>query len=364
MPSSPGTGTGPSVPGADTNSPCPDHGYTCDDCLDGWFCPPVPTPARPAPCGYGWPCYHCKSGWFCIPLPENTASWTFLASRSASSAVIPTSLSATNGYLYAGCYADDSTRVLSKAEVLNLRGGMTNDQCIRFCQKQGLTLAGTEHGAQCFCGDVLLGSELLSPDHCNVTCTGDFTNSTICGGSWALSVWSQDGTAQQKPNSTSLANVVGHDSPGEDRDSLASVKTTISASLISSPAALGVADLQDTQSSTANTEAHGVATCQSADTSNAMHSISHILNTGLPSAAGDLTSAPETSKDIHPDFSDLSLGLDHVVSDNFAAVNPRSVTPNEPGAAREGDKYVAFAPPSTLSLKNKRRNPRGRALWE
>lgn len=55
-----GTGTGP----------CPGQGFTCDDCLEGWFCPPVETPAQPAPCGYGWPCYHCDDGWFCVPSPQ------------------------------------------------------------------------------------------------------------------------------------------------------------------------------------------------------------------------------------------------------------------------------------------------------
>lgn len=320
-PSPPVTGADPAVPGADTKGPCPDHGYTCDDCLDGWFCPPVQTPAWPAPCGYGWPCYHCEGGWFCVPLPEDLPSAALLASASTSSVVTPTHPSVTNGYLYAGCYADDSTRVLSKAEVLDLRGGMTNGECVRFCQKQGLALAGTEDGAQCFCGNVLLGSALLSPDHCNVTCTGDLTNSTVCGGSWALSVWSSDGTAQQQPNPTSLPEVVGHYGPGGERGLPASINIAMHASLMSSPTALGLAGLGDTQSS-----------------------------------------ATATSKDFRPKSSDFSFGLGHIVSGNFTAASPHDVAPDEPGVAREGNESVtSAAPPLTLGSKNKRWGPRGRA---
>ncbi|KAI6086705.1 hypothetical protein F4821DRAFT_278420 [Hypoxylon rubiginosum] len=55
--------------GSSAQGPCPGAGYTCDDCLDGWFCPPPQTPAQSAPCGFGWPCVHCDGGWFCVPRP-------------------------------------------------------------------------------------------------------------------------------------------------------------------------------------------------------------------------------------------------------------------------------------------------------
>lgn len=317
------------------------------------------TPAWPAPCGYGWPCYHCKGGWFCVPQPVDTPIATLLASASTSSVVTPTSLSATNGYLYAGCYADDSTRVLSKAEVLDLRGGMTNEDCVRFCQKQGLTLAGTEDGAQCFCGNVLLGSALLSPDHCNATCTGDLTNSTVCGGSWALSVWSSDGTAQQQPSPTSLRDVVGHYGPGGERSLPASINIAINSSLMSSPTALGVVGLGDIQSSAV--PSRGLATSQPATASTVMQRLSSILNTGSSSAANDLTFATTTSKGLRPKSSDCSFGLGHIVSGNFTAVNPHDVASDEPGAARERNESITSAASLTLSSKSDRWGPRGRA---
>ncbi|KAH7156514.1 WSC domain-containing protein [Dactylonectria macrodidyma] len=54
---------------------CPERGFKCAECLDGWFCPPKETPAQPVPCGLGWPCLHCISGWFCelVLTPDPTA---------------------------------------------------------------------------------------------------------------------------------------------------------------------------------------------------------------------------------------------------------------------------------------------------
>lgn len=309
-PSTPDTGAGTSAPG-DVKGPCPDHGYTCSNCLDGWFCPPVQTPVSPAPCGYGWPCYHCESGWFCIPPPENTVTSTFFASPPTLSIVNPTSLSATKGYLYAGCYADEPTRVLTKAEILDMRGGMTNEQCVAFCQKEGLTLAGTEDGSQCFCGDVLLGSVSLPPGHCNVTCTGDVTNSTICGGSWALSVWSPDGAVRQEPNPAPLSNIVGHYASAGERNWPASMKTSM-ISLIPSPTAFGLGGLEEAQSSGLRSEPGAFTASQMAPASSVMQSISSTPNTVFPSAASDLTYGTSTSKDLRPEKSDLSLGTGHL----------------------------------------------------
>lgn len=49
------------------NGPCSGQGFRCDECLNGWFCPPQETPAQVLTCGLGWPCFHCNSGSFCIP---------------------------------------------------------------------------------------------------------------------------------------------------------------------------------------------------------------------------------------------------------------------------------------------------------
>lgn len=297
-------GLASSVPGTDINGPCPDHGYTCDDCLDGWFCPPAQTPAWPAPCGHGWPCYQCESGWFCVPSPEDTAAPTLLADAPASSVVFPTPSPATNGYEYAGCYADESTRVLSKSEMLDVRGGMTNDLCIEFCQRQGFDLAGTEDGAQCFCGNVLIGSALLPPGHCDAPCTGDLSNSTVCGGPWALSVWGPYGNARQEPRPMLLAGVLGQGLDGE-----------------------------------------GVST--------ASRKIIAASNRAPPTAA---------SKELGPNSSDVSVRLGDPLPGNPTMANHYGSDTDQLGAERGGEESVDPVQAMETSSKKRSWGPRGRLV--
>lgn len=73
---------------------------------------------------------------------------------------------------------------------------MTNDKCIALCRANNLSIAGTEDGFQCFCGDVLLDSTLLDDTHCNMTRDGGGSAGS-CGGPWALSLWSTDGKVAQ-----------------------------------------------------------------------------------------------------------------------------------------------------------------------
>ncbi|KAH8906234.1 hypothetical protein BR93DRAFT_979339 [Coniochaeta sp. PMI_546] len=74
---------------------------------------------------------------------------------------------------------------------------MTNDRCIRHCRDNDFSIAGTEDGFQCFCGDVLVDSMLLDDSRCNMTCDGG--TGRFCGGPWALSLWSADGKVAQVP---------------------------------------------------------------------------------------------------------------------------------------------------------------------
>ncbi|KAK0610549.1 hypothetical protein B0T17DRAFT_117967 [Bombardia bombarda] len=208
----------PSRTAGSNPGPCPGEGYTCDDCVDGWFCPPPHTSAQPAPCGYGWPCYHCAGGWFCVPsatlapttvtvcplsVPGNptphTTTVAYMTLTSTAMVVIPepplpseTLHPALAGWKYAGCYKDDEYRALKNSSVTTaVVGGMTNEKCIVFCNNQGFGLAGTEDAYQCFCGDFLVDSWLLADSDCDSTCESDA--SSTCGGRWALSVWSPDG---------------------------------------------------------------------------------------------------------------------------------------------------------------------------
>ncbi|KAK0611060.1 WSC domain-containing protein, partial [Immersiella caudata] len=209
------------APGSGGNSgPCPGSGYTCDGCIDGWFCPPSQTPALPAPCGTGWPCYHCSGGWFCIPSPtpqpttvttcptppirdvitEEPETVKTQITVTATTVVVARSVAtaaeifhpAVADWSYGGCYKDDIARSLKDSSITGpLSGGMTTDICITFCRSQGFALAGTKNSFQCFCGSVLFDSVLVEDTDCSEACSGDA--SQLCGGIESLSIWSADG---------------------------------------------------------------------------------------------------------------------------------------------------------------------------
>ncbi|KAK3989715.1 WSC domain-containing protein, partial [Cladorrhinum sp. PSN332] len=215
--------------------PCPGQGYTCNDCPGGWFCPPIQTPAGPAPCGNGWPCYHCSGGWFCAPSPtlapttvtictesptstgtaaparqtpsdgtnpgqqsssppeaETTVTSTAFVTVPDASSPSPTYHPAVAGSSYAGCYKDDKSRALKNASItVSVPEGMTNQLCILFCKARGFNLAATEYGFECYCGNVLVDSYLIDDADCNKPCPGD--PNCKCGGDWAMSLWTVDG---------------------------------------------------------------------------------------------------------------------------------------------------------------------------
>lgn len=105
------------------------------------------------------------------------------------------STSSVGGFKYAGCFKDVSDRVM-KGEIRPNLDAMSNEKCVSHCKSAGFELAGTENGGQCYCGNELVGSEHLDDSKCNMACEGDASG--ICGGGWALSVYSKDGEASLK----------------------------------------------------------------------------------------------------------------------------------------------------------------------
>ena len=103
--------------------------------------------------------------------------------------------SSVGGYQYAGCYRDTSDRVLTGKIRVNL-GAVSNTKCVDYCNKAGFSMAGTEYGGQCYCGNELVGSQKLADSACNTACEGD--KAETCGGGWALTIYSKDGKASLK----------------------------------------------------------------------------------------------------------------------------------------------------------------------
>jgi hypothetical protein len=93
-----------------------------------------------------------------------------------------------DGWSYYGCYADTRARVLTGIELANIGNHeVTNTKCVAYCGAAGFSMAGTEYGGQCFCGNELEGSSKLAESSCDMPCEGDGTQT--CGGSLALSVY-------------------------------------------------------------------------------------------------------------------------------------------------------------------------------
>ncbi|KAK6068130.1 WSC domain-containing protein [Seiridium cupressi] len=209
------------------NGPCPGSGYTCDDCVDGWFCPPSQTPAQSGPNGcFGWPCAHCSSGWFCIPkqsagtctspgasgqlpnpggpispfpgqgsivtipsLPTGQIPSNTIAPKPANAS--PTIKNPANGWTYSGCWADQPFFAVLDYTPETSFGPIENEKCVRHCIVNGYTIAATSFGNKCFCGQFLNGTQKLDDSSCMTPCAGD--TSQACGSNWSLLTYTPDG---------------------------------------------------------------------------------------------------------------------------------------------------------------------------
>lgn len=127
-------------------------------------------------------------------IQTTTVQSTTTVYISAVSAAKPTD-AATDGkavgdFKYAGCYKDASDRVLSGVIRANL-GRVNNTACVAHCSSKGFSVAGTEYGGECYCGNELSKVEELDDSKCSMTCDGD--DADKCGGDWALSVYTKSG---------------------------------------------------------------------------------------------------------------------------------------------------------------------------
>lgn len=93
---------------------------------------------------------------------------------------------------YTGCFTDAANRTLA-AYSYNSRDGMTPASCKATCAGRGYKLAGVQNGWECYCDNVMGGSNRQVPSkECNVVCTGN--KDLSCGASWRLSVYETGST--------------------------------------------------------------------------------------------------------------------------------------------------------------------------
>ncbi|OAA67471.1 WSC domain protein [Cordyceps fumosorosea ARSEF 2679] len=154
---------------------------------------PSPTlPTAPASSG------ECKPGTVHTVYKTVTVTGTAIGTATATAPVSTSTGGAGNpvgGFKYAGCFKDTASRALNGKVRPNI-GRMSNEKCVAECKKLGFSAAGTEYGGQCYCGNELVGSERLDNSACNITCEDNATSQ--CGGSWALSVYSETGEVNMK----------------------------------------------------------------------------------------------------------------------------------------------------------------------
>ena len=91
---------------------------------------------------------------------------------------------------YLGCYKDQGSpwsawgRDLDR-QMFNSQT-MTIATCVRDCAALGYRFAGLQSSSQCFCGDDY--GKFGEADNCDKRCVGN--DVTVCGGTWANSVYS------------------------------------------------------------------------------------------------------------------------------------------------------------------------------
>lgn len=131
----------------------------------------------------------------------------------ATSGASSNSTGSVGGFQFAGCFKDSHERALADIIRADI-GAVTNEACVTHCKGAGFLLAGTEHGGECYCGNELIGSEQLEESVCSTPCKGDAKD--ICGGDWALSVYSESGEASLS-GSRARRHLHGHHAHGHRR---------------------------------------------------------------------------------------------------------------------------------------------------
>ncbi|KFH48018.1 putative fungistatic metabolite-like protein [Hapsidospora chrysogenum ATCC 11550] len=153
---------------------------------------PAPKPTEaPKPASKPEPTKKMETVW----ETATVTAYVYAETSSGVSAAVNDNRKGSTVFEYAGCYKDTEERALSGLVNPDI-GEVSNEKCILYCMKAGFSLAGTEYGGECYCGNELAVSEKLDEGACALPCDGD--EAATCGGDWALSVYSAKGEAKIK----------------------------------------------------------------------------------------------------------------------------------------------------------------------
>ncbi|KAG8791214.1 hypothetical protein FRC16_000499 [Serendipita sp. 398] len=195
----------PSTP-ANTPPPPPVNTPAASSSTTSTSTPPVvvvvPPPSSPSsrPASSSRPSPSSSPSSSPAPPPANTDT---------STSVDPRSHGAPPGWNYRGCFVDTvhPQRTLAGAGQYN-DDRMTPQVCVDRCKSKGFSVAGTEYGGECYCGDAMVGGALAKPDgECKMPCKGD--KGVMCGGPARLSVYSIGMGKLSTRSELELGSVVG-----------------------------------------------------------------------------------------------------------------------------------------------------------
>ncbi|KAF7912961.1 uncharacterized protein EAF01_001982 [Botrytis porri] len=121
------------------------------------------------------------------------------STSTSTSSIIPAIIPSASSYTYLGCY-NETSNTNTTGGLRSLNGGvtealdvMTVPLCMAFCKSNGYAYAGIEYTRECYCAQYLSAlASKVDDSKCDLPCKGN--TSQICGGSWTLSVYLQDGS--------------------------------------------------------------------------------------------------------------------------------------------------------------------------
>jgi hypothetical protein len=101
-------------------------------------------------------------------------------------------------WTYQGCYTD-LTPDRNARSLATWGSGQSSTDCASHCFGAGYSIAGTESGTQCFCGNMMTSTTKMADNECDKACAGN--PSEMCGGSSRLSVYAKAGKTLTKRSS-------------------------------------------------------------------------------------------------------------------------------------------------------------------
>jgi hypothetical protein len=229
---------------------------------------------------------------------------------------------------YVGCFSDPLNAKQMTGYRLTTASTMNAAICGDMCKSRGFSLAGTENGNQCYCGNAL-PTTLLVDSKCGSQCSG-FTGET-CGGLDRLSVYNVSGV--QVAASSSGTNTGTGTATRLSSTGVASGTSRLSTSITSSVAGSTVGTTRPATSATS-----AVATSRASSAVTAATTVRTTVASGTAAASGSTAARTTTGSSTR---APLATGNFIVVDGSTCEANDIGTQSNAEPAARSMDDEAA-----------------------